>query len=389
MIVSGSGYTAFGVYDSDTQFCSDADKVYKYVMTKLGDPVMTVELTTGSVVLSFEEATLEYSAIINSYQAKSVMTTLLGSPTGSLSGQQNRYPQRLMEFQRRMAQPYNAAAGLNSNTPMFTGSITTQIGQQTYDLQALVNPTGSDGLSRRINPQKVYHYSPLSAYRFFGTTSAVNYLHSQFNFESFTPETIFYLLPIWEDVIRGQQFKMSNNVRRSNYSFEIHNNVLTLYPAPSDSRQIWFTYYLNQDPFPTDGVDNEIDGVSNLSNVPFGNIEYSKLNSISRQWVWKMTYALSKELLGHIRGKMQSIPIPNGDLTLDGNELITEGRQEQDQLRQDLKGILEETTYDKLLEREAQMAEQLQKAQTMVPLKIYVGSFLVPFLVQMIEKLNG
>lgn len=371
MIVSGS--TAFGVYDSDAQFCSDADKVYRFVMTKLGDPIMTVELTTGSVVMSFEEATLDYSSIVNQYQAKSVMAAMLGGPTGSLSGHQNQYPQSLMEFQRRMAQPYNEAAGVNSDGILYSGSITTIFGQQQYDLQGLINPTGSDGLPRRIIPQKIFHYSPLSAFRFFGTTSAVNYLHSQFNFESFTPETIFYLLPIWEDVLRGQQFKMSNNVRRSNYSYEIHNNVLTLFPSPTDERKIWFTYTLARDPFTPDWQDSALDGVANLSNVPFGHIEYSKLNSISRQWIWKMTHALSKELLGHIRGKLQSIPIPNADVQLDGQSLVSEGRQEQDQLRQDLKGILEETTYDKVMQREAEKAEMLSKTQSMIPLKIYVG----------------
>jgi hypothetical protein len=231
---------------------------------------------------------------------------LLGSQTGSLAGNQNRYPQFNMDAIRRQAQAYGDEALVGGNRTLHRAAITLSTNQQEYDLQTLVNPTGSDGLPRRMIIREIFHFSPLSAFRFFGTTSAINYLNNQFSFESYTPETIFYLLPIWEDILRGMQFETSNRVRRSNYSYELHNNKLRVYPVPTQGISLYFTYQLADDSPYGDGTDVSVDGVANLSNVPFGNIEYSKLNSISKTWIWKMTFSLSKEILGVKRRKVST-----------------------------------------------------------------------------------
>lgn len=374
-----SGSTPFGIFDADVVFQSDSDRIIPYVLQKFGDPIMHVELTPNQIYMSFEEATLEFSAIINQYQAKSVITSLLGSPTGSLTGGQNLYPNKTFDFQRRQTEHYNELAGVNGSHTLHKGSVDAVVGTQTYDLQHLLSASVND----RIIIKDVFHTSPLSAYRFFGTTSAVNYLNNQFSFESFTPETIFYLLPIWEDVLRGMQFKTSNKIRRSQYSYDINNNVVTLFPTPASNTTLWFTYYIKPNALtPTTSswaangtaiLDPQMYGVSNLSNVPFGNIQYSKINSVGRQWIWKMTAALCKEVLGQVRGKMQSIPIPNGDLTLNGSELIQDSKAEQETLRSDLKAILEELTYDKLAAKEADMQEALKRAMQEAPLPIYIG----------------
>lgn len=377
-----TGRTPFGIFDTDPQFQIDADRVLDFVFRKLGDPVMQVELTEDNVYSSFEEACLEYSAIVNSYQAKSVMSTLLGTPTGSLSGHENQYPNVSLELQRRLSEPYGDWAGVGQ-ARMYSGSVQLHAGQQKYDLNPYLSgalsanvPTGSQGETLRIFVREIFHPDPVSAYRFFGTTSAVNYLNNQFSFESFTPETIFYLLPIWEDVLRGMEFKMSNKVRRSNYSYELRGGELVLYPVPTQDLPLFFTYTVAPDPWAASAAgDSTVDGVANLSNVPFGNIAYSKLNSISKQWIRKFTVALAKEVLGRIRGKMQTIPIPNGDLTLDGNELLSESKAEQDSLRGELREILDDLTYDKLAAREAQQAEDVKRVIAEVPLPIFVGSF--------------
>lgn len=402
--VSGSGQTPFGIFDSDPGFQADADRILDFVFRRLGDPVMQVELTPDNVYASFEEACLEYSAIINSYQAKSVLSTLLGTPTGTLSGHENQYPNKTLELQKRMAEAYGGEVGVGDGK-IYSASLNLQVGQSRYDLNPLVTgtgsfaggdgspnanfPTGSDGNPLRIYIKEIFHPDPLSAYRFFGTTSAINYLNNEFSFESFTPETIFYLLPIWEDVLRGMQFKMSNKVRRSNYSYELHNNELTLYPSPQVGMPLFFTYTVAPDPWNANVPgDKTISGVANLSNVPFGNIQYSALNSIGKQWIRRFSAALSKEVLGRIRGKMQTLPIPNGDLTLDGPELISDAKAEQDQLRQELKELLEDTTYDKLVAREAQMAQDLQTSIREVPLGIWIGTFW-PFLLPLIYLFHG
>jgi len=156
-------------------------------------------------------------------------------------------------------------------------------------------------------------------------------------------------LPIWEDVLRAQQLKMSQKIRRSNYSYGLNNNVLTLYPVPTSDTRVHFTYYLidaNSGSF--DSNDPLTNGVANLSNVPFRNINYSQINSIGHQWIRRFALSLSKEVLGQIRSKVRSIPIPNGNLELNGSDLVIQAQTEQVNLREELKGWLDSMTYDKL-----------------------------------------
>lgn len=371
------GSTPFGIFDNDIEFAKDADKVADYVRKKLGEPVMQVHLSSTQIYAAFEEAGLEYSAMVNSYQAKSVLASFLGSPTGTLTGGENKFIKQTLALEQSISDAYAAEAMVNSSLTLFSSSIMLQVGQQSYDIPALLQVSGAwDGVGH-IRIRDVYHNNPMQAYRFFGTTSGLNYLNNQFRFESFTPETLFYLLPIWEDVLRGMQFKTSNNVRRSNYSFDLHNNNIRLYPVPQGSYPLWFTYTIDPSPLATSGsgsVDNPgLNGVANLSNIPFGNIQYSQVNSISKNWIRQMALALSKEIEGQIRSKFSTVPIPNGDVTLNGTQLITDARAEMDALRAQLKEMLEETVYSKIMEREAAQAQNLQEIFARVPLGIYIG----------------
>ena len=100
---------------------------------------------------------------------------------------------------------------------------------------------------------------------------------------------------------------------------------------------------------------------------------YSAINSIGRQWIRRFGLSLSKEVLGQVRSKISTVPIPNGDLVLNGPELISSARDEQAILREDLKSWLESMTYDRLAEQEANQTENLRRQLAGVPLGIYVG----------------
>jgi hypothetical protein len=216
----------------------------------------------------------------------------------------------------------------------------------------------------------VFHFSPLASYRFFDTNSAINYLNSEFQFESFTPETIFYMLPVWEDVLRFTEMKMSQRVRRSNYSWNCVGNVLSIMPMPMTSLPLYITYYIAGD----DPWAGQPTGVTtNIASIPFGNMSYSATNAVGQQWVRRVAFALVKETLGQVRSKVQDVPIPDGTLTLNGLELIAQAREELQFLRDDLKTLLDSMTYSSLSAQELTQAEALQRQLSMVPTFIYVG----------------
>ena len=216
---------------------------------------------------------------------------------------------------------------------------------------------------------EVMHFNPSAAYRFFDTTSAINYLNNEFSFESFTPETVFYVLPVFEDILRGGQMNISNRVRRSNYSYRITGTKLRIFPAPTavNPLKLWIRVGFESNPINPAFSDASINGVSNLSNVPYGNFVFARVNSLARQWVRQYTLALAKELLGMIRSKFNSVPIPGGDLQLDGSDLKSSAKEEKDKLKTDLREMLDSMTYNKLIETKAAEVDNVQKILKSIP----------------------
>ena len=379
--------TPFGFFDSDSEFQIEADAMVTFVKRKLGDDVLSVELTKKQIWACFEEAMCEYGALINQYQIKSQLANLLGFPTGSLEGFEQRFPRENLEFMLRRAEPYAMEAGLGGSYDSVSGSIALVKNQQDYDIyETLRDSSGNLVFSSSLNTSsskmkimEVFHYSPQAAYRFFDTTSAINYLNNEFSFESFTPETVFYVLPVFEDILRGGQLDLSNRVRRSNYTYKIVGKNIRIFPMPTqaDPLNLFMRVQFSPDPMNPGIPDPAIYGVSNMSNVPFGNLQFAKINSVGRQWVRQFTLALAKELLGLVRNKFSTVPIPGGDLQLNGAELISQGREEKSNLITKLSEMLDELTYSKMLEDEATAAESLTNILKKIPIPngraIFIG----------------
>ena len=371
--------TPFGAFDSDTEFQTEADSMVTFIKRKLGDDVLSVELTKKQIWACFEESFFQYGQVVNEYQARSQLSTFLGTSTGSMSGSEQKYPNETLQFLARQAAPYATEAGIGGIYNTVSGSIQLEAGQQDYDLYTDLKDgngiplSGSslNTLNSRMIIQEVFHFNPQAAYRFFDTTSAINYLNNEFSFESFTPETIFYVLPVFEDILRAGQMDISHRVRRSNYSYKVIGTKIRIYPMPTGNqtnKKLWIRVGFPPDPLNPPMTDDTIIGVSNLSNIPFGDLEYSLVNSIGRQWVRQYTLALATELLGLVRSKFKSLPIPNADLTLDGDSLVSQGREDKKELLTNLRTMLDSLTYDKIIETNASKAENIQKHLRTIPI---------------------
>jgi hypothetical protein len=371
--------TPFGVFDLETDFIGEADKIITFVKRKLGDDILSVELTKKQIWANFEEACFEYGAVLNQYQAKSQLVNWLGYATGSLTGAEQLYPRESLEFLTRFAEPYASEADVGGAYNHVSGSIKLEVGRQDYDIyNELVDGSNVPVISSSLNTMggkmrisEVFHFSPQAAYRFFDTTSAINYLNNAFSFESFTPETIFYVLPVFEDILRAGQLDLSNRVRRSNYSYKIIGTKIRIYPLPTQYTtpmpRLFMRVKFMQDPLNPAFADKSLYGVSNLSNIPFGNLQYNRINSIGRQWIRQYTLALSMETLGYIRSKMGTLPVPGGNVTLNGADLVAKGREDKKEFITKLKEMLDTMTYDKLIEQQATRSDNLSKQLRFIP----------------------
>jgi hypothetical protein len=200
-------------------------------------------------------------------------------------------------------------------------------------------------------------------------------------FAGFSPATQFLMTPIFEDLLRGQAIEFNDMVRKSSYSFEIVNNKLKLFPIPTTNYKVYFdyalendreknTYYSGSSSTPSAHLPDQI---SDFSNVPYEDVVYSKINSPGRQWIRKYYLALCKEILGSIRQKYSTIPIPGGEVTLDGAELRSEASTEKEALMTQLRDMLESSLPSKLIEEQAMKAEKSTEILKKVPMMIYIG----------------
>lgn len=459
--------TPFGIFDADLHFQEDADSLVLYVKRRLGDDILTVELTSKQIWANFEEATLEFSKQLNSHQAESYMSNLMGLSTGQVNtfkkntngdyyfddndpdgtpllyqditdprfntlnkqaqynaegvievngdvsanpiidkqigphGKEQKFPRETLEYLVRRSEPYASEAFVGGVSNSIRGYIDLSHEKQDYNIykemiipapdgtelnleawngqndhKSLFNPLYKNQILPSASPTKIkvneiFHFSPQAAYRFFDTTSAINYLNNQFSFESFTPETVFYVLPVFEDLLRAGQLDISNRVRRSNYSYKLQGQELRIFPRPTQDNplNLFVKFSFPSDPYSPNlpYEDDSITGVSNISNVPFGNIKYSEINQMSRQWIRQYTLALCKETLGLVRSKFSSVPIPGSDVSLNGSDLISQGREDQTTLRDKLTETLDKLTYQKLLESDSAQADTMLNILKKIP----------------------
>ena len=388
--------TPFGFFDSDAQFQAEADGMVTFVKRKLGDDVLSVELTKKEIWTCFEEACCEYSRLVHEMKIQSELINVLGLPTGS-TDLTNIYPRQSLEFLIRQAEPYATEAFLGGPYDAQLGYINLIDGQQDYDIYAdllsaesgslnqnlwLSIPSGSRG---RIKIVEVFHFEPIAAQAsLLNASNITNFLATNFNYESYVNSTIFYVLPVFEDILRRGMLETAFRVRRSNYSYEVIGSRLRIYPIPTLTQQLGKLYMkvFAQPPNPVNpnGIggsllsgsisDSTLYGISGPSNVPLNNLPFNTITQPGRQWIRQYTLALAKELLGLIRSKFQTVPIPNADLQLNGEALRTDGREDQNRLRDQIREWLAKLTNQALLDQQAQLAASLQTTLKLVPMPL-------------------
>ncbi len=371
-----SGNTPWGFYDSDNEFTSSADKFADWSARRLGYPIMAIELQSGSFYACFEEAITEYSAQVNQFNIKDNLLTLQGRATGSSNSLTHKRVTPTMGRTVFLSKQYGTEAGVGGNVDIKKASITISSGSQEYDLNSLVVDGSGSG---SIEVRRVYYEGTPAMQRFFDPYATTGYgtinMIEGFGFGNYSPSVSFTLMPLFEDLLRVQAIEMNDSIRKSAYSFSLVNNKVRIFPDPTESSTLYFDYVNTSDrdnPLFTE-YSGSANVISDYSNIPYDNMQYQYINDVGRQWIRKYGLALCKELLGLIRSKYGTIPIPNADTTLDGETLRSEAAAEKEQLITELREMLEQTSRKALLEADKDEAEFLQEKLNKIPYPIYIG----------------
>lgn len=395
--VYGTGGPLYSQY-----FLSGAAEQIAYTYKKLGGDVLDIEITNGNVYAAYEEATLEYCYIINMHQAKNSLSSILGNTTGTfnekgelLSGNNAslKYPKFRLEYFKKMSQGISEEAGFGGTNTLYSASISIEDGKQDYDLQTVLSgnivadPTvpyasamGS-AKNNRIRVRSVYYISPRAIWRFFGYYGGLNVVGNLSNYGQYTDASTYEVIPTWQNKLQAMMYEDSIKTRVSNFSYEIINNQIRIYPVPERfgnyETKFWFRFTIDATDATVETNANSVgnlNGVNNVNTLPFSNIPYENINSMGKQWIRRFALALTKEMLGQVRGKFNNtIPIPGDNVSLNADQLLTQAKDEQDKLRTELKEMLNELTYDKLIETDKNKVTNAVETYKQVPAAIMVG----------------
>ena len=383
-----------GIYNSSDEFLSGAVKQVKFTYKRLGGDVLDIELTEQNVYANYEEAVLEYSYIVNQHQAKNSIGSALGSPTASFDhngevssgadGASLKYPKFTFDYAFKMGDKFATEAGVGGTERIYSASVTTVADQQDYDLQQIVSASAVAGGvpyadlvgDKRIKIRRMYYVSPQQMWRFYGYYGGLNVVGNFHNYGQYADDSSFQVIPAYHNKMQAMAYEDHLYTRTSHYSYEIIDNKLRLYPIPStvSPEKFWFRFTIETNSPFTDDVESGQNGVNNINTLPFQNIPYESINSMGKQWIRRFALALSKETLGQIRGKFGgSIPIPGDNITLNASDLLGQAKDEQDKLKEELRKLLDETTYDKLIETDKNMVDNQNTIIQKAPLGIFVG----------------
>lgn len=376
---SGSFYpltfTPFGFYDNDPDFQCDAESMATWCALRLGFPVLDVELQEVNFYAAFEESVNEYGALVNQYNARDNMLNLQGFSTGSINLAQRYIPPTLKGI-FTLAKAYGSEVGAGGTLTYYTGSISLTAGKQVYNLLSdAVIETGSFATDQ-FTIRKIFHQALPAATRYLDPTLGVGMgpqqIFDNFGWAGYSVPGNYLMMPLHFDIQRIQAIEFNDEIRKSGYSFQLTNNRLRIFPIPTIDRKLWFNYTLDSQGSPLNDDDTGIGKISDISNIPYQTLTYRYINQIGKQWIRKYCLAIVKEMLGYVRSKYASIPIPDAETTLNGADLLSASATEKEALITDLKETLDSMSYQAQLERKSTIAETLNKQLKYVPLKLYV-----------------
>jgi len=431
------GKTPFGFFDEDQNFVGFAPRAADWAAKRLGYPIVDVEMIDVQFYACLEEAITEYSSQVNQFSIKQNLYSLKGTTTSvnlTTSVMQTQPLPFYLKLSEAYGAEVGTGGNVDwrkASLKVKSGVQTYDL-QGLFNQYYVCPKTGQKKLER-IEVKRIWHHPPPAMNKIYDpmANSGMSFsnLLNEFNWNGMSPlGTQFLLRPVNEDLMRLQAIEFNEQLRRSAYGFEVINNKLTILPVPQKDFTLWFDYvykrerdlaavqgYVDADEFntipktqtqveesttqqvvateSTQGLDDGScsmakdktspdetkpsyacdSSITDMSNAPYQFHSFGTINDVGKRWIMKYYLSLCKELLGAIRAKYQSIPIPGGETSLDGAELRAEAQQEKEQLITELREDLEVTSRSTTSEQLNQVSDNLQENLRKVPNFLYIG----------------
>jgi hypothetical protein len=199
------------------------------------------------------------------------------------------------------------------------------------------------------------------------------------------------MLSGFDYLLRAQEANILNRILGGQLTYKITGlpdgkRLVTLYNAPGSNfswsnysqytgKAVWYWYYDVDGDSRAKCLKDNPDIIKLPSDVPVEQLSWEDLNVPAQQWVRKWFTAYAKETLARVRGKFSgNLKTPDSELQMDYTSLQTESKDEKAKLEEELKLRLERLRPEKQMEKEALLAENLNKQMKYraMPRQIYV-----------------
>lgn len=355
----------------------------RWVETMLGANKVSVELEQDDVETAMETSLMKYSSILNMYLIKNNFQNIIGSATASdltyINLKQN------MNLMHQLSAAYEDEVEAGGNEPVHVGYVSWSANEKYVELisntgnSRLLYDDGSAVTADSIALLEVYYTRPKYSSYFY---NPFDFIKSEFGSQGVAysqSQQYFQIYPLWGDMLNASYLKTQAQFRRSIYQYMYAGKRLWIFPVPNGTNtgnnplKVWIKFKLRNIESVFDTTDVSTSGVNSPATAPYQNLDWDKINDMSQSWVREYTLALCKQILGRVRSKYGTIPIPENEITLDGPILLDEGKADAEKLETKLEEDLDKLLYREIMKSEAEKAEALNTIYKFVPSPIIRG----------------
>ena len=365
----------------------DRTNLYTKLRHLLGAPLRAVELEDEMLDSLLELSIEDYAQYVQDWLIESQWTSLynLNLDTESLT---KAFITKDLKFEERYTYAYSKIVGLQAggDSVMKKDYIQLVPNQQIYEIPA----------GRELNELLWFTPGELNNLLFdpwsFGALGGAG-LGGPAGYSQMGYSGSYFMMPAFDMLLRMQEINIQRRIIAGDLTYRVTalpdgKKAIHLMQTPGGKfdfgnatltrGKVWYWYYEVDGPDRDDCLKKNPDIIRLPSDVPLEKISWIDLNNPAQIWVRKWFFAYAKEALSRVRGKFSgALKTPDAELTLEYQTLQTEAKDEQDKLREELigaEGKLTRLKPEKVMEREALIAENLNKVKklTALPRQIYV-----------------
>ena len=368
---------------------NDAEKakIFRQVKHRLGAPMRKIELEDETMCTLLEISIEDHSAYINEWLIEAQWSSIYGKDI-TVTDLAKSLTTRELGYEDSFTYAYSKIVGLQARGPweLKKDYVTVNKGQQVYEIPACREINEVLWITPPTIDNALYSTYGFGDYGYGGGYGQVPFGGGGGGYGYGG----FYLSPAYDILLRDADYDLKQRIISSDLVYKITagpngTKLLHLLPPPGSritfglasladginvtGSKVWYHYYEACEEDRQRCLNENKDIVKLPSDVPVDVVNYDELNTPSKQWVRDYFTAMCKETLGRVRGKFGgSLGVTDAEVTMDYDSLLSEAKDDKDKLWERLKERLERLQPDKMLERKANEAEQLNKSLQFRPL---------------------